>query len=240
MSDHLKRPRARLISFSGIDGAGKSTQIANLCASLHAAGLEVHLITFWDDVATLKSLREGVGHKVFKGDKGVGTPEAPIRRRDKNVRSPWMTLLRMAFYLFDALSLRKTAQAALRSQADVVIFDRYLYDELANLNLANPATRLYVRGLIKLAPRPDISFVLDADPEHAFARKPEYPLDFLHSNRNSYLKLSQVLGGMTVIPPMPIDEAKAEVVRCVFREPFARNPEPTSADPTAGQPSLGS
>ncbi len=240
MSDTLKRPRARLVSFSGIDGAGKSTQIANLCASLHAAGLKVRLITFWDDVATLKSLREGVGHKVFKGDKGVGTPEAPIRRRDKNVRSPWMTLLRMAFYVFDALSLRKTAQAALRSQADVVIFDRYLYDELANLNLANPATWLYIRGLIKLAPRPDISFVLDADPEHAFARKPEYPLDFLHSNRNSYLKLSQLLGGMTVIPPMAIDEAKAEVVRCVFREPFARSSQPTSADPTAAQPTLGS
>jgi thymidylate kinase len=224
MSDSFRSRRALLVSFSGIDGAGKSTQIANLCASLHDSGSTVQLITFWDDVATLKGLREDVGHKVFKGDKGVGSPEAPIQRRDKNVRSPLMTLVRMAIYVADAISLRKKAKNALRSEADVVIFDRYIYDELANLNTGNAATRFYMRGIMKLAPRPDVSFVLDADPEQAFARKPEYPLEFLHSNRNSYLQLSRVLGGITVIPPLPINDAKAEVVRYVFNEEFARLP----------------
>ena len=213
MSDSPKKPRAMLVSFSGIDGAGKSTQIANLCARLHEAGLVVKLITFWDDVARLKSIREGVGHTVFKGDKGVGTPEAPIHRRDKNVRSPLMTLVRMVIYLVDAVSLRKISKDAIRSGADVVVFDRYMYDELANLNLGSAATRLYLRAIMTLVPRPDVGFVLDADPVQAFARKPEYPLDFLHSNRSSYLMLNEVLGGITVIPPMPIDEAKAEVVR---------------------------
>lgn len=225
MSDSRKNPRSILISFSGIDGAGKSTQIANLCASLHEAGLGVQLITFWDDIAKLKWIREGVGHKVFKGDQGVGTPDAPIHRRDKNVRSPLMTLFRMAIYLVDAFSLRKGIRDASRFEADVLIFDRYMYDELANLNLEAAATRLYLRGIMTLVPRPDISFVLDADPAQAFARKPEYPLDFLHSNRRSYLMLNQLLGGITVIPPMPIEEAKAEVVGYVFREVLARNPQ---------------
>ena len=209
------------MSFSGIDGAGKSTQIANLSASLQEAGCKVQLITFWDDVATLKGIREDVGHKVFKGDKGVGTPEAPIQRRDKNVRSPLMTLVRMAIYVADAVSLRVKSRAAMRSKADVVIFDRYIYDELANLNLRSAATRAYVRGVMKLVPRPDVGFVLDADPEQAFARKPEYPLEFLHSNRNAYLRLNDVLGGITVIPPLPIEDAKAEVVRYVFDQAFA-------------------
>ena len=209
------------MSFSGIDGAGKSTQIANLSASLHEAGCRVKLITFWDDVATLKGIREDVGHKVFKGDKGVGSPDAPIQRRDKNVRSPLMTLVRMAIYIADAVSLRLRAKAAMESEADVVIFDRYIYDELANLNLHSAATRAYVRGVMKLAPRPDVGFVLDADPDQAFARKPEYPLEFLHSNRNSYLQLSDVLGGITVIPPLAIEDAKAHVVRHVFDKAFA-------------------
>jgi thymidylate kinase len=224
MSDNLKVPRTRIVSFSGIDGSGKTTQIENLCASLREAGLTVQLITFWDDVARLKWIREGVGHKVFKGDKGVGTPEAPIHRRDKNVRSPLVTLFRLSIYLLDAVSLRNISKRALRSQTDVVIFDRYIYDELANLNLGNAATRLYLRGIMRLVPKPNISFVLDADPEQAFARKPEYPLDFLHSNRDSYLKLSQILGGIIVIPPMPINKAKAEVVSYVFQERFIRHP----------------
>ncbi len=200
------------ISFSGIDGAGKSTQIAHVQAYLRDAGLRVELLTFWDDVARLKNLREGAGQKLFKGDAGVGSPEAPIERRDKNVRSPWMTAVRLGLYLVDALSLRRAAAQALRSDADVVIFDRFLYDELANLNLNSGTMRLYIRAVTKLIPRPRISFFLDADPEQARARKPEYPLDFLRSNRQAYLALSRLLGGVTVIAPMPLDRAKTEVV----------------------------
>lgn len=204
-----------LVSFSGIDGAGKSTQIESLRAHFENLGKKVDIITFWDDVATLKQFREGVGQKVFKGDKGVGSPDAPIQRRDKNVRSPLVNLSRLALYAGDALSLRKKARAAVRSGADVVIFDRYLFDELANLNLASAAMRAYVRRTMNLVPTPHVALILDADPNQAFARKPEYPLEFLHSNRNSYLELARLLGTITVIPPLPIPEAKAAVLEAV-------------------------
>lgn len=206
-----------LISFSGIDGAGKSTQIGNLVSRLQNAGLNVSVVTFWDDVVMLKGLREGAGHKVFKGDKGVGSPEAPISRRDKNVRSPMLTVMRMAFYVLDALSLRRVAKKVRRSSADVVIFDRYIFDELANLELSNPFARLYIAALMRLVPRPHVSFVLDANPEQAFARKPEYPLEFLHSNRNAYLRLAQTVGGITVVAPGSIEDAKGQVVERVMR-----------------------
>ena len=210
-------PAAMLVSFSGIDGAGKSTQIANLRSRLQAAGIPVQLITFWDDVATLKQLREGAGHTVFRGDKGVGSPDAPIERRDKNVQSPMMSLIRMGMYLLDALSLRRKARRALRSASGVVIFDRYLYDELANLNLQRSAIRFYACLLMKLVPKPTVSLVIDADPVLARSRKREYPLEFLHTNRQSYLTLSRMLGHITVIAPGPLEEMKAAVVDCVRR-----------------------
>lgn len=219
---------ARLISFSGIDGAGKSTQIANLRSRLEAAGLRVDLITFWDDVAALRSLREGASIRIFRGDGGVGSPERPIERRDKNVRSPLMTPIRLAMYLLDALSLRRIARRALRSGADIVIFDRYLYDELANLDLASPLIRIYIRCVMALAPRPRPGLVLDADPAQARARKPEYPLEFLQTSRNSYLRLSALLGSLTVIPPAGVEATGREVLRSVSGEPGG--PDPTPAD----------
>lgn len=234
MSSSSNRNSAWLVSFSGIDGAGKSTQIDNLCARLREAGLQIQLLTFWDDVATLKSIREGAGHKIFGGDKGVGSPEAPIHRRDKNVRSPMMTLVRMGMYFLDALSLRRVARRALRSGVDVVVFDRYLYDELANLNFNRRAIRMYLRFLARLVPRPDVSFVLDADPVQAHKRKPEYPLDFLFENRSAYLRLSELLG-MTVIPPMPIEEAKQAVVRHAMRK--LRDSEASAPGPQQDEPS---
>ena len=220
MIETTHQQRAVFISFSGIDGAGKSTQIQNLVDHLTDAGLTVSITTFWDDVVALKNLREGVGHKVFKGDKGVGSPEAPIQRKDKNVRTPMITLSRLALYFLDALSLRRVARHARTSGVDVVIFDRYMFDELANLDLQNPFMRFYMRLILKVIPRPEISFVLDADPEKAFARKPEYPLEFLHSNRRAYLDLAQLLGGMTIVPPSTIEEAKAYVIGTVRSRQF--------------------
>ncbi len=212
----------RFVSFSGMDGAGKSTQIAALRARIEAGGVPVRVITFWDDVARLTRFRESAGHKVFKGDKGVGSPERPINRRDKNVRSWKMTLVRLFLYSVDAVSLRRVVNRALRSGREFIICDRYAYDELANLNLANPLIRFYVRLIAAFVPRPDVSYVLDADPVAARARKPEYPVDFLHICRASYYTLSRILSGITVIPPGSVQEVERAIASAVTLGPEQR------------------
>jgi len=45
----------------------------------------------------------------------------------------------------------------------------------------------------------------------ARTRKPEYPLDFLLTNREAYLTLSRLTGAITVIEPLPIEVAGARV-----------------------------
>jgi thymidylate kinase len=208
--------RKIFVSFSGVDGAGKSTQIAALRTWLEAQGLRVSILTFWDNIAALTGLREGAGHRIFKGEKGVGSPEAPVNRRDKNVQSWPMTCVRFGLYALDAVSTRINVKKMLRSDADFIIFDRYVYDLFANLKLGNGFVRAYVKVLMKIVPRPDISYVLDADPQAARARKPEYPLDFICMNRCAYLDLAQMLGGITVISPGPLKEMQAEVLRHAF------------------------
>lgn len=203
----------RFVSFSGIDGAGKSTQIETLQTRLNEVGVSVLLVTFWNDVARLTHIREVAGHTLFKGDKGVGTPTRPVNRRDKNVQSWQMTVVRFCLYFVDAISLRIVVAKTRSADADVVIFDRYLYDELANLSLHNRLARAYVRLLLMFVPQPDISYLLDADPVLARARKPEYPLEFLFDSRASYLALSELVGGMTIIAPQPVQDVERQVLR---------------------------
>ena len=205
------------VSFSGVDGAGKSTQIDALRDAFEASGLRVTISRFWDDVARLTGLREASGHKIFKGEKGIGSPDKPINRRDKNVRSWPMSCVRLFIYTLDAFSTRTAVTHAKRSGADLFIFDRYLYDELANLNLANPLMRLYVKAVMMITPRPDISFVLDADPIAARARKPEYPIEFIQSNRQAYFDLSRILDGMTIISAMSISDVRHAILAHVLQ-----------------------
>jgi thymidylate kinase len=205
-----------LLSFSGIDGAGKTTQIENLTRWLGHAAIQVQVIRFWDDIASLRRPREWFGHKLFKGDKGIGTPERPVERRDKNVSNWYMPVVRLFLCGLDAVALTiVVARVRFRRSAHVIIFDRYLYDQLANLNLQSPAVKTFVQAMRRLIPQPNLSCLIDADPELARLRKPEYPIDFLRRNRQSYLKLAE-LAGMEVIPAGSAEEVTRNVRRAVM------------------------
>jgi thymidylate kinase len=201
----------KIISFSGIDGAGKSTQIAALETWLRETGHTTKLLTFWDDIVLAPLMREAMSHAAFKGDKGVGSPAKPLQRRDKNVTSWPIVVARFFLYFADAMNLCRKVVAVRRGNVDVVIFDRYIYDELANLPLKRWSARAFTWMVLRTVPVPDVAFIIDADPEAARARKPEYPLEFLRSNREAYLSLARFFPKITVIEPLSIDAAKIRV-----------------------------
>ncbi len=205
----------KIVTFSGIDGAGKSTQIDVLRSYLQERGLRSHLYTFWDDIVALREFREGISYRVFKGDRGIGSPEDPIQRRDKNVTSWYVTLFRFVLYLLDGIKLR-LAIGRMREDFDVQIFDRYIFDELANLPLQHKLVRFYVSSLLRIVPKPDLALLVDGDPEAASARKPEYPLEFVRRNREAYFEVGR-LAEMTVLPPRQVEET-AETIRSLMHE----------------------
>lgn len=209
---------ALLISFSGVDGSGKSTQIESLRTALHAAGLKTTQLAFWDNVVVGVKYREGFVHKVYKSERGIGAPGKPVNRRDKNMRGWHLTLARHFLYLLDAINLRRVVARARKSGADVVILDRYIYDELSNLNLGHSLSRGFVRLVHGLVPLPDVAYLLDADPVAAYARKPEYPVEFMKKCRRAYFELASILKTMTIIPALALPEAKLAVLKAAERE----------------------
>jgi thymidylate kinase len=200
-----------LISFSGIDGAGKSTQIEKLRSYLVEAGVAVRELTFWDNVVMFPGLRSGFSRVVLQSDGSVGTPDRPANRNDKNAQSLPLLLGRAALYIFDVMNLRNIVAKATSQDGGVVIFDRYIYDQLAAMPMDSWLARSYARLLLKLSPRPDISYVLDAIPEEARARKPEYPVDFMHRQRKSYMRLRQ-MAGLQIIPAGGPEEVHAAIL----------------------------
>jgi thymidylate kinase len=208
-------PAGRLIAFSGIDGAGKSTQIAALRHSLSARGWTVSQVAFWEDAAILPRFRAGVSWRVLSKSNESG---AHSLRNDKNVRRWYLTLIRSVFYVLDALHLRAVVKRLQRSGADFIILDRWSYDQLVHIDSRNWLARAYISTVFRLAPSPEIPLVLDAAPEEAFQRKPEYPLSFLREYRQSFLALKTFVPRLRIISPGSIDEVHRRIMETVIEQ----------------------
>ena len=209
-----------LITFSGIDGAGKSTQIEKLRQYLAAERIPVEQMAFWDHIAVFRGARSGFSRHVLQSDGSVGSPERPAARRDKNLQSWPLFLGRSILHVLDVFNLWRVVRKK-RNAGTIIIFDRYIYDQLAALPMRHWWARGFARVLLHIAPKPDLSYLLDAVPEDARARKPEYPLEFMRKYRSSYLELC-TLAGLELIPAGDPDRVHMAVVErfaaCLQRE----------------------
>lgn len=203
-----------LISFSGMDGSGKTTQIEMMCDALAKTNLPLIRLAFWDNVVAFPKWRAKFSHKFLKSEGGAGAPGKPVHRNDKNNRAWYLIAARYGLFLFDALRLRKAVKVVSHGSAQVIVFDRYIYDQLATLPLDSFFGRFYAKVLMHLVPRPDIPFLLDADPRIARERKPEYPLGFLYIYQQAYLRLAR-LAGLAVITPGTLEEVHISIMRNV-------------------------
>jgi thymidylate kinase len=215
---HSLACRPFLVTFSGIDGAGKTTQIERLVASLRERGLNVTVLSFWDDVAVWSRMRSGVGYRAADLLHSSQMADVPIPAKNhKHIRKWYLTAIRSFFYVLDVVRLRRLLGSRRVRSFDVVIFDRYIYDQIANIYAHSLLARLYSRALLKLTPIPDLAFIVDASPDAAFARKPEYPLEFLYRNRHSFLQLRKFAPELTVISNGNAEEMEDEIQSYVLR-----------------------
>jgi thymidylate kinase len=222
--------RPFLVSFSGIDGAGKTTQIEQLTLYLEREGFRVTRLSFWDNIAVWSNMRAGVGSRTV--DLGHADEISFSPRNNKHIRKWYLTAARAGFYILDAAQLHiQLARQPIRD-SDVIIFDRYIYDQIANIDSRSLVARLYRKSLLKLVPVPDLPFVLDASPDAAFARKPEYPLEFVHRNRRQFLSLQEFVPQLIVIPDACPEEVTKEIILHIRRSRLAER------GPTEGKPEV--
>ena len=151
-----------IIVFSGMDGAGKSTQIERLEQSLTRAGQKS--VSFWSrggytpGMNLLKSL-------VRRGSGGRAIPTSgPSQARTKAFRRPWIRKLWLMLAIVDLMMLYGIWLRLQSWMGRVVICDRFLEDSaldfLINFPEENTCDWWLWRALLWICPRPDVVILL--------------------------------------------------------------------------------
>jgi hypothetical protein len=190
-----------LITFSGLDGAGKSTLIEWLRASLEREGHSVAVLHMNDDVGVYAYARWARNRLLRLLGREVPVPQPPgadpldparpgnrsrLRRAVRRVRYAilWSETVRRCIYPIDLLIFTLYRIAFEKLTKRVFIMDRYFYDTLVDLSDGGPSP--WNRLLAALTPTPDVPVLLDVAPERAFGRKGEYTVDYLRRRWTAY------------------------------------------------------
>jgi thymidylate kinase len=224
---HIHSQPAMLVTVSGVDKSGKTTQVEALQMAFETCHLRVqHVWARGGSAMWLSRLTHLLkGSRRATRDATWVTTEERVWQRQKRFASAgmrwgwsWLTALEL---LLDYAC--QVTWPLLRGR--VVLCDRYTFDALADWSayFEEPADgRLATRVLRWLSPRPAIAFWLDVPPEMARTRSadPE-PVQFLAEQRATYQRCVERYGLHRVDGTRPAAEVSDAVVREVLVNYFA-------------------
>lgn len=167
----------RIITLSGVDGCGKSTQAQKLIADLSAHGKNVfhfHAVSF------------SIANTLLGSMKKKGTMQKSARAiTHANI---WQRFLRVIALLIDLVRFRLLLISLWWDGIDYVISDRYFYDTAINIAYLSPSSSFPL--VMHLIPRPYRAFFLNITPDAILlrARVPEQGLPYLRKKNDLFHK----------------------------------------------------
>lgn len=195
-----------LITLSGPEGSGKSTNQVFILELARAHGLSAAAITCHElsvgTTVTKLGQRLGImkrrGRFAAQSEAERALPHSPPDRvpLKYRLRARVRTLRRAVSYIVDALTIRLYVRFGACRDNDIVVMDRYLYDAMSRLTEELPGL---VRWLAILVPRPDAAFLLLGDPSELVTRRPGSTREYHEMVLHRYTLLGSLCPELVVL-----------------------------------------
>lgn len=230
--------RGRLITVSGVDCAGKSTQIERLADALRSRGEEPVVVWFRPgysrDLDRIRALVRRVRPSTLP------TASRDDRARAQAFARPSVQRAWIAMALLDTLVQYAARVRGLIAAGRTVICDRYLADARLDLELRFPERRPDFAPFLTptgwLCPRPDVQLLLLLPYEEMLRRShakqepfPDSP-EVRDRRFDAYVELGRSGSFVNVDSARPIAEVHDEIMGAVSRS-TGRAPQRTSRRP---------
>ena len=216
-----------LITFSGLDGAGKSTLIEWLKTRLEARGHPVAVFHMNEHVglyAYLRSARDAVLPSPTAAHAGV-SPRGRLKAVLRRVRNAvvWNKPLRRWIYLLDLAVFHGYRLLVEHVRGQVLIMDRYFYDTL--VDVSDGRRWFWVRLLERITPTPTVPVFLDIGPEESYQRKGEYSVEYLRRRYVAYRQVFDWVPSAVHMVNQDLNATRVALWRSVAeRVPYCRSP----------------
>lgn len=195
-----------IVTFSGLDGAGKTTQARMLDNWLRSQGvasrvIEAHRLSVYGILGSVaRNFAQGLTENLVSHQYDLSSSS---RKRTA------LGLFRMFTFPIDLAMFRLWVGVIQRKRATVVICDRSPLDELVQLTYLGFYHEARFVACLRQIPRVDIAVLLSASPREAHNRNPEYPLEHFVRKAKLYSEATRV---------MPLNVVKGTTVEDVFQQ----------------------
>jgi thymidylate kinase len=173
--------RRVLVTLSGTHGTGKSTNAGKCYYLLNKQGLRFSYLRHQD-------LLDPLGFILRRAARILGYKSTTDLERIAPVR-----VISSAYYLFIYLPFLAGGIRVRKLLGYSTVADRYLYDLMAG-SWGNGMSVPLEKLLLRIVPRPDVSFVFDADVKRIIADRPEHTFEYIMNEKAQYSKLVGAFG----------------------------------------------